>query len=162
VIPVLAAVLLVVAAAGAQGAVLYDCPPLRRALLPLAGLDRMPEDRVARFANPPEFLCSDVNAESIVVYPGRARRGRQALEVIGTFVERPAGGSLLRHALRAELLDGETVVASADAPPWESARPTRSVVKLSLEVGEARLREVLSRSDPPLLRLTLDLSPPKP
>jgi len=159
---VLAAVLLLAAAAGAEGPVLYDCPALRRALLPLAGLDRMPEDRVARFSNPPEFLCQDVNAESIVVYPGRARRGRQALEVVGTFVERPAGGAVLRHALRAELLDGETVVASADARPWESARPTRTVVKLALEVGEARLAEVLSRPSPPLLRLTLDLSPPKP
>jgi hypothetical protein len=159
---VLVALLLLAAATGGEAAELYDCPALRRALLPLAGLDRMPEDRVARFSSPPEFLCSDVNAESIVVYPGRARRGRQALEVIGTFVERPAGGAVLRHTLRAELVDGETVVASADARPWEAARPTRTVVKVSLEVGEARLREVLSRSDPPLLRLTLDLSPPKP
>jgi hypothetical protein len=156
------AVVLVLAMAGAQTLPLHDCPAQRRALLPLAGLDRMPEDRVARFSNPPEFLCQDVNAESIVVYPGKIRRGRQALEVIGTFAERPAGGAVLRHALRAELVDGETVVASADARPWEAARPTRTVVKLSLEVGEARLAEVLSRPDPPLLRLTLDLSGREP
>jgi hypothetical protein len=54
------------------------------------------------------------------------------------------------------------VVASADARPWEAAKPTRTVVKLSLEVGEARLAEVLSRPDPPLLRLTLDLSGREP
>lgn len=158
----LAVMMLLAMAAGAQASQLHDCPAQRRALLPLAGIDRMPEDRVARFANPPEFLCQDVNAESIVVYPGRARRGRQALEVVGTFVERPAGGAVLRHALRVELLDGETVVASADARPWEAAKPTRTVVKLSLEVGKARLAEVLARPSPPLLRLTLDLSALEP
>ena len=160
--PLLWVVVGVVGAGAAGVPQLHDCPAQRRALLPLKGLDTMPEDRVARFSNPPEFLCEDVSVESVVVYPGRVRRGKRALEVVGNFAERPAAGNVLRHALRVELLDGETVVASQKAPPWEAARPTRTVVKLSLEVGAARLADVLSRPDPPLLRVTLEVARREP
>jgi hypothetical protein len=149
-------------AVGAEGPVLHDCPPQRRALVSLAGFDRMAEDRVARFSNLREFLCQDVHAESIIVYPGRVRRGRQALEVVANFTERPPSGTALRHRLRVELMEGESVVATAQARPWVADKPTRAVAKLSVEIGAARLAEILSRPDAPLLRLTLDVAPATP
>ncbi len=147
------------AGAGIAGAQLplRDCPLVRRATLSLAGLGRMPENELARFANLPEMRCQDVHVESITVFPGRVKKGRQALEIVAYFAEHPPAGRAIRHALRFELVVQEKSIAEVAPPPWSAAKTTRSVVKALVEVGEARLAELLALADPPVLRVTLEV-----
>lgn len=137
---------------------LHDCTTTRRATLSLRGFGAMREDRVGRFTNLPPLACTDVHVDSVIAFPGRVRRGgKQALELTFYFAEHPPAGKTLNHTLRVELVDRKIKLVEGFAPAWIAAKATRSIVKISLEVGEEKLAELLALPEPPDLEVTLEV-----